>query len=126
MKKKLTWGVWAVLYALCVLLGILGRPGGFGNILYTVTALIFFLPGALLLYWGERKPVRLVSSISLTLTLALLIANFCSVLLPERTGDLLHVVLTLVSAPMICSGHWILSLFLWGCLLMGSLLKTRK
>ena len=126
MKKRITWGVWTVLYVVCVLLGVLGRPGGVGNFFYTLTALLFFVPGVLLLYWGERKRVRLAAILSLVLTLALLIVNFCSVLLPETAGNILHVILVLVSAPMICSGHWILSIFLWACLLMGSFVKRSK
>lgn len=126
MKKKIAWSVWAVLYVLCVLLGVLGRPGGVGNFFYTVTALLFFVPGALLLYWGEKKQVRLACILSLSLTLALLIANFCSVLLPEPVGNALHVILILVSAPMVCSGYWFLSIFLWACLLMGSFVKHKK
>ena len=40
-------------------------------------------------------------------------------------GLVLHYVLTIVSSPMICSGHWAMSLFLWACLLMVSLSKKK-
>lgn len=133
MKQKITWVLWAVLYVLCVWLGILGQPGGVGNVLYLLTALIFFIPGVLLLYWGitekNRKQVlgvRITAICSLSLTMALLIANFCSVLLSETAGNVLYTILVVVSAPMVCSGYWVLSLFLWACLLMGSLLKVKK
>lgn len=132
MKQKITWAVWAVLYMICLLLGILGRPGGIGNALYFLTALIFFIPGTLLLYWGiseqNRKQVlgvRIAAIASLFLTMVLLIANFCSVLLSESIGNLLHTILVTVSVPMVCSGNWLLSLFLWASLLMGSFIKKK-
>ena len=133
MKQKIAWGAWAVLYVLCVLLGILGLPGGTGNMLYLFSALIFFIPGGLLLYWGITEGhqkqvlgVRIAAICSLSLTLVLLIANFCSVFLSEAAGNALHIFLVLVSAPMACSGYWVLSLFLWACLLMGSFIKPKK
>ena len=56
----------------------------------------------------------------------LLIFNFLTVLRSEFWGQVLHYTLTIVSAPMICSGHWALSLFLWACLLVASLQQLRK
>lgn len=133
MKQKIAWGVWSVLYVLCVLLGILGQSGGAGNVFYLLSALIFFIPGGLLLYWGitegQRKQVqgvRIVAICSLSLTFILLIANLCSVFLSEAAGNALHIFLVIVSAPMACSGYWVLSLFLWACLLMASFLKQKK
>jgi len=35
----------------------------------------------------------------------------------------LHIMLVIVSSPMVCSGNWALSLFLWACLLVASLRK---
>ena len=60
------------------------------------------------------------------LTLALLVANFTTALSSEVLGTVVYYVLTIVSAPMICSGHWAMSLFLWACLLMGSLTLLKK
>ena len=34
--------------------------------------------------------------------------------------------LVVVSTPMVASGYWVLSLFLWACLLMVSLKKCQK
>ena len=44
----------------------------------------------------------------------------------EALGNVLHYILVVVSSPMIASGHWALSLFLWACLLMVSLKQLRK
>ena len=39
---------------------------------------------------------------------------------------LLFAVLIVVSSPMVCSGYWALSLFLWACLLIVSHSLLRK
>ncbi|HIS60046.1 MAG TPA: hypothetical protein IAC17_06375, partial [Candidatus Faecousia faecipullorum] len=57
---------------------------------------------------------------SLGATGLLLALNFLTALGSETLGNVLHGILTIVSSPMICSGYWALSLFLWACLLMGS------
>jgi len=64
-----------------------------------------------------------VAIASLSLTLGLLVANMFTVLLSEQTGKLLHEILALVSAPMLCGQYWSISLFLWACLLFGTLIK---
>ena len=85
--------------------------------------------GALLLYRSEKQDallIRNLSALSLTLTLVLLILNFLLAFSSETLGQILHYVLIIVSCPMICSGHWALSLFLWACLLMASLKQSRR
>lgn len=126
MKIKLTYTLWAVLFVICGCLGFVQEPMGFGRILLTLSSLIFFLPGVLLLYWGQRKPVRIISLCSLGATLVLLVANFFSVLAPKAVGDVLYVLLVIVSSPMVCSQYWVLSMFVWACLLMATFLKPRK
>lgn len=133
MKKYVTYGLWACFYVICVCLGMLPRPTDFGAVLCTVMALAFFVPGVLLLYWGYRegdkktvKTVRLIAICSLTLTLILLVANIASARLSEAAGNVLYVILVLVSAPMTCLGSWAVSLFSWACLLMGSFVKMKN
>ena len=130
MKEKLLYAGWACLYILCVGLGFVSEPVGFGKFLLTATAVIFFLPGALLLYesWqtGNQKiriRVRIISIVSLSLTLLLIIANVLSVTASSQVGDRLYELLALVSAPMLCAQNWALSLFLWACLLFASFTK---
>ena len=126
MKEKITWGLWAFFYILCAALGFTAPQEGFAGGVMTFLSLLFFLPGALLLYWGCRKPVRLVAAISLGATFLALLVNFASLTMSEGMGNFLYGVLVLVSSPMVCSGYWVLSLFLWACLLMGSFLKKKN
>lgn len=133
MKEKLLYAAWACLYILCVGLGFVSAPMGFGKFLLIATAVIFFLPGALLLYeaWKTgnykiRIRVRIISIVSLSLTLILIIANVLSVTASAQMGKRLYELLALVSAPMLCAQNWLLSLFLWACLLFGSFTKPNR
>ena len=126
MKEKITYALWGVLFILCAGLGFLGPQDGFAGGLLTFLSLVFFVPGILLLCWGRRKAVRILSAVSLGLTLLALLANFASLSLSERMGNFLYGVLIVVSSPMVCSGYWVLSLFLWACLLTGSFLNKKK
>ncbi len=128
MLQKILWAAWGCLYILCVGLGTVENPQGFGKVLLVLTALIFFVPGWALLYLGRhdakcRRGVRLAAICSLSLTACLLVANMFSVRMSEGAGAMLHDLLALVSAPMLCSGYWVLSLFLWACLLFASFSK---
>ena len=98
--------------------------------------MLFFLPPAVLVYRaGKREDVytlkflRNLSLASLCLTLTLLVGNLLTALRSEFLGNVLYGILIIVSCPMVCSGYWVLSLFLWACLLitaLGFLRKYRK
>jgi hypothetical protein len=95
----------------------------------TTLSVLFFLPPVWLLYRADRETallLRNLSLLSLGITLVTLILNFVLAVSSEFLGNVLHYILVIVSAPMICSGYWVLSLFLWACLLMVSLKKTGK
>ena len=133
MKEKILYALWACLYILCVGLGTAGTVEGIGKIFFVLTALIFFIPGVLLLVFGLREKnkkmllrVRIVCICSLVLTLIFLVANFLTANASDATGYAMFELLNLVSAPMLCSQYWILSPFLWACLLMGSFTKLPK
>ncbi|MBQ2928571.1 MAG: hypothetical protein IJD98_08390 [Oscillospiraceae bacterium] len=120
MKKSHLFALWGVLFVLCAALGFLPESNGW----MTAVSVLFFLPPALLLYKGDRNTVLLVrnlSALSLGVTLLTLSLNFVLAVSTETLGNILHTILVIVSAPMLCSGYWVLSLFLWACLLMGSL-----
>lgn len=132
MKERVLYIAWAVLYAICAALGFYGEAEGFGKVLFVLTALIFFLPGIGLLILGYREKnrkilrrVRIISAVSLALTLIFLIANV-AVAAAEATNRVLHVLLVLVSAPMLCGQYWVMSLFLWACLLFATFVKLPK
>ena len=67
--------------------------------------------------------IRNLSGASLGLTLVLLVANFLSVMGSARLGLVLDAILTVLSAPMVCSGYWALSIFLWAFLFIASVKK---
>ena len=123
MNHKILFALWGALFILTAVLGYF--PAAWWS---TAAAIAFFLPPALLLYRGGRDTVKLIrnlSALSLGVTLAALILNFVLAVGSETLGNLLHIVLTIVSAPMMASGYWVLSLFLWACLLMASLRKLK-
>lgn len=132
MRKKLLTLFWAGLFIVCAGLGFIPEPEGTVKILLTVLSLLFFLPPALLLYNAGRNRdkdtallIRNLSLLSLGLTVLLLILNFLAVFSSDILGEILHYVLIVVSSPMICCGHWAMSLFLWACLLTDSLRQLK-
>ena len=132
MIRKLLFALWGVLFSLCAGLGFIPEPGGIMATVLTGFALLAFLPPCVLLYLavktGNRSDLLLIrnlSALSLGATLVLLVANFSLALRSEALGTFLHYALTVVSTPMVLSGHWALSLFLWACLLMGSLKELK-
>ncbi len=133
MNQKILYALWGGLFVLCAGLGFIPEPEGALRVVLTILSVGFFLPGALLLYQAQKgadrntqRLIRNLSVLSLGLTLALLVLNVLSALLSETAGDVLYAMLIIVSSPMVCSGYWVLSLFLWACLLMGSLRSLRK
>lgn len=133
MKNSFLFYIWAILYALCALFGLTPLQGTFGSVLMTLLSLLFFLPGSILTYRGIQqknrkllRTIRIISLSSLLLTLIFLVVSFFTVLSSEAVGMTVHILLTLFSAPMICSGYWILSIFLWACLFMSSFLKKKR
>ena len=136
MTKKNLFALWGVLFILCAGLGFVPLKGdlsGAAQGLLTALSVLFFLPPAVLVYRAGQsgdsntlKLVRNLSLASLTLTLVLLILNFATAFSSEQLGLVLHYVLVIVSSPMICSGHWAMSLFFWACLLMASLRKEKR
>ena len=125
MSKKLLFALWGGLFILCAGLGFI--PGFSQNVsagaqaVLTVLAVAFFAPPACLIYGAKKekdartlKLVRGISLLSLGLTLLALVLNVLSAM-----G-------IVVSSPMVCSGYWALSLFLWACLLIVSHSLLRK
>ena len=133
MKKPQLFALWAILFIICAGLGFIPEPEGTGKILCTLASVVFFLPPAVLLFRaakaGDRNTLKLIrnlSAASLGATLVLLVANVLSALGSRLLGNVLYAMLVIVSSPMICSGSWALSLFLWACLLMASLRLPKK
>ena len=127
MKSQFLYALWGALFILCAGLGFIPEPAGVLRVLLTGLSILFFLPPALLVWKGRREKdrmalslIRTLSIASLSLSVLLIIANFLTVFRSELLGNILHGVLVVVSSPMICSGHWAMSLFFWACLLISS------
>ena len=123
MSNILLYTIWGVLYILTAGLGFIPESDGFLAGLLILIALAFFVPGFMLLYRGEKKTVRILSLISLGATVLCLLLNVWSVGMTRDMGEFLYILLGLVSVPMFCGRIWLIGLFGWSCLLMGSLMK---
>lgn len=133
LKDKILYLIWLCLYILCAGLGMISERNILGDIFLTALSLAFFIPGILLLYKGIRtenqkilKTVRIISLISLVLTLSLIVLNIVLVFAGDTVGKILNGVLILVSAPMFCCYLRGLSPFLWACLFISSFPRMWK
>lgn len=133
MNKKMLFALWGGLFVLCAGLGFLPEATGFLKALLTSLAICFFVPPFWLLKLStdgkDRHSLALIrnlAALSLAVTVAALVANFLSVLGSERLGNIVHYVLVIVSAPMVCGQYWALSLFLWAYLMIACHNALRK
>ena len=133
MNKTASFTLWGGIFILCAGLGFIPEPEGFFRFALTTLSLLFFLPPAMLFRDAKKQKDRVVlkllrnlSGLSLGLTLVLLIGNFLSLMAPQWLGNVLYGVLVIISAPMVFSGYWLLSLFLWACLLMASISALKQ
>ena len=133
MKKSTLYALWAGLFIICAGLGFIPEPRGAARIVLTAVSLLFFVPPVWLLYGAAKEHdthtlqlVRNFSALSLGLTLLMLVVNVLSVLRSQLLGNILYYMLVILSSPMVCSGYWALSLFLWACLLVYSLQQLKK
>ena len=126
MSNKHLYAAWGVLYILTAALGFIPEVDGLAAAGMTLLSILFFVPGFILLYRDQKKPVLILSIVSLALTALSLVLNVWSVGMTEDMGEFLYWALGLVSAPMFCSRFWVLSLFGWASLLMGSLMKLPR
>jgi len=135
MTKRNLLFAWAGMFILCAGLGFIPRTAGFGDGVLIFLGVLFFLPPALLLYRSGKDRdtalitlVRNLSAASLGLTLVLISLSMLTFAAPEAIGNILHAMLVIVSAPMMCCRFWVLSLFLWACLLITAqnMLKKKK
>ena len=133
MSNKTLYFIWGGLFIFCGLLGFIPQPEGIVKVLMVLSSLVFFVPGAMLLYLNHKdgnlgtiKVVRNLSAISLGVTLFLLVLNFLSGKASDAMGEFLYGLLVMLSSPMVCSQYWFLPLFLWACLLMTALSLGKK
>lgn len=125
MSNKTLSFIWGGFYALCLAMSFFGDTQGSQYGALMILGLLFFVPGGMLLYRGvTRGKTAIVRTIfwisvsSLTLTLVMLVINFLSFNASKQAGLVVHVLLAMVSVPMLCTQVWVLSWFGWACLLM--------
>jgi hypothetical protein len=123
METKNLWLIWLYMFGFCCVLGFIPQPPEFVKALLVMLGVGFFIPGALLLKTGTKKSVRtvrLISILSLVLTLVCVILNFTSVLMAPVWGTVLYIIMGIVSTPMLCCQIWVIGLFGWASLLAAS------
>lgn len=132
-RTKKIWISWGVLYLICTLCGFFSAPDGVWYGVQVLLSLGFFVPPVLLVYHGVTqksirllKAIRLLSILSLSLTLGMILVNFLAINASSAWGKVLYWLLIVVSTPMICSQAWVIGLFGWACLLMASITYLKK
>lgn len=127
-KNQKLWLAWGFLYLASTFWGFIPNPQGLVYALFLLTGLGFFVPPGMLIYESIQKKdqktlkrIRLISLLSLVLTVVLIVLNFLSVRASLAWGQVLYGLLIIVSAPMVCSQIWVISLFGWACLLITCL-----
>lgn len=135
MNQKKLLALWAAMFIFCAGLGFIPLPVGGLKVFMIAAAVAFFVPPALLIRSAvnRKRPyrdmlllIRNLSLFSLIATTVVLLLNFLSVTWPQFVGDGLYGLLVVISTPMICGQYWLISLFLWACLLMVCLKYLRK
>ena len=132
LNYKTLYGIWAGLFALTAVLGLVFPSAGSraGRLALGAVSLLFFLPPWLILAKAglqssplHRRIIRYLAIASLTATVVLICAGILSVGISRFWGDVLHVLLTILCAPLVCSNFYVLPLFGWATLLVGSFAK---
>jgi len=135
MKKHILYSLWGVFYILCMVLGytVTEVATTAQQVGLTVISLAFFAPPAILLIDSYRQKdakglriLRIISGLSLGLTFLVLILNVLSAAWSDAAGEFLNQLLILVSVPMATCGNWLVSLFLWACLLFATFPAKKK
>ena len=133
MKKKGLFVLWGVLFVSCAGLGFVPQPTGGLKWLLGLLGLLFFAPPVLLLARAQESGDRAVAALvrnlaiaSLVLTLLALVGNVLSLLGGVTLGNVMNVVLAIVSTPMFCSQIWVLSIFCWAFLMIAANKLVKK
>ena len=127
MKKYWIFG-WVAMYVAAVAMGVFWPA----TAVSTIVGIVFFVPPAVLLWDGFRsgnqkriRCIRILSLISLVLTMALVLTVFLTVSSEKNIDKLMDMLLILCAAPMMCFKAWLISLFGWACLLSASFVAQK-
>ena len=124
---------WGALYVICTVFGFIETNNGLLQAMFALFSIGFFVPPGMLLYDAVSNQdkatvrcVRYISIASLVLTVLTFVGNLLTLPASEAVGNRMYGLLIVVSTPMISSQMWVISLFLWACLLMGSFFKKNR
>lgn len=129
LKYKPLYILWAVLFAVTAVLGLFfpDVENAAGKAALRLVSVAFFIPPWLILAKAretdDRHHVRIVrylSVASLTATLILFCAAVLSLPYSNALGDAVHILMTILCAPLVCSNLYVLPMFCWATLLIGS------
>lgn len=134
-SNQILYGIWGVLFVLtaCASLAV-PQPETTGEkVVLRVMAAVFFLPPWMILWRAratgnrhDRNLIRDLSAASLIATVVLFYASVQAIRFPDWVGQSIHVMMSILCAPLLCGNFYALPLFLWATLLIGSLGKGRK
>lgn len=128
MDKSFCYFAWGAMFLITAILGFFPAEHDFANICMIMSGVSFFVPPMLLVMKGDKTDAKRVFAISLASLVGTAVMIMVSVRLASGSrllGNILHAVLVVVSAPMFCCQIWALSLFLWACLMIAALRKSR-
>ena len=134
LTYKTLYRLWAGLFALTAVLGLLfpGVQNAAGRFFLALISVVFFLPPWAILSKakaeGIRHHLRLVRYLavaSLGLTLVLFCAGILSLPYGDAVGNIIHILMTILCAPLVCSNYYVLPMFGWAMLLTGSFQKKK-
>lgn len=123
MNRHFWYYVWLFLFLITAAVGFMPAQEGIVRFLRIVLAVVFFLPPLVLLKKGDKqdaKRIFVLSLLSLCLTVLTILVSVICARGSAALGNFLHGVLIIVSAPMVCAQVWVVSLFLWACLMFAS------
>ena len=129
LPYKHLYRAWGGLFALTAVLGLLfpGAQNPLGLYLLRLIAVVFFLPPWLVLAKARQEGslfhirlLRCLAIASLGMTLVLVCAGILAAPHSQALGDLIHVLMSVICAPLVCSNFYVLPMFLWATVLIGS------
>lgn len=122
MRQHTWYYVWLGLFLITAVLGFFPQQDGILRILRLALTVLFFAPPVVILRRGSSRDARrifAISAASLCLSASVIVLSVIFARAGAFLGNILHIVLVIVSAPMVCGGVWVLSLFLWACLMFA-------
>lgn len=122
MTRRIWYYVWLGLFLITAAMGFVPEQARAMRVLRLTLTVLFFLPPLMILRKGTKQDAKRIfalSAASLCLTVAAIVISVICARGSTELGNFLHGVLVVVSAPMICGGVWVLSLFLWACLMFA-------